>query len=33
MTRNQGTACGIYVVRDLDMRGAYKLTRAYRSGP
>jgi len=32
MTRNQGSACGIYVVRDLDMRGAYKLTQKYRSG-
>jgi type IV secretion system protein VirB10 len=31
MTRNQGTACGIYVVRDLDMRGAYKLTKMYRN--
>jgi type IV secretion system protein VirB10 len=30
ITRNQGTTCGIYVVRDLDMRGAYQLTQRYR---
>jgi type IV secretion system protein VirB10 len=31
MTRNQGTACGIQVVRDLDMRDAYKLRTNYGS--
>ena len=31
MTRNQGTACGIQVVRDLDMRDAYKLRTNYRN--
>jgi type IV secretion system protein VirB10 len=30
ITRNQGTTCGIYVVRDLDMHGAYQLTQRYR---
>jgi type IV secretion system protein VirB10 len=30
ITRNQGTTCAIYVVRDLDMRGAYQLTQRYR---
>jgi len=30
MHRNQGLACGIYIVRDLDMRGAYQLTQRYR---
>jgi len=30
MHRNQGLSCGIYIVRDLDMRGAYQLTQRYR---
>ena len=30
ITRDQGTTCGIYVVRDLDMHGAYQLTQRYR---
>jgi type IV secretion system protein VirB10 len=31
MTRDQGLACAVQVVRDLDMRAAYKLRTTYRS--
>ncbi len=31
LIRNQGKTCSIYVVRDLDMRGAYTLQQQYRS--
>lgn len=31
MTRNQGLACSIYVMRDLDMRGAYRLRQHMES--
>jgi len=31
MTRDEGLPCSIFVVRDLDMRGAYTLVQKYRS--
>jgi len=31
LTRDQGLACSIYVIRDLDMRAAYNLRLKYRS--
>jgi type IV secretion system protein VirB10 len=31
LTRDEGFACSIFVVRDLDMRGAYTLVQKYRS--
>jgi type IV secretion system protein VirB10 len=33
MTRDQALHCSIFVVRDLDMRAAYKLRNQYRSHP